>query len=462
MAQRDVYLIIGERNAQGRADIEAEDEIALTDVGLWDGAAWEDAQNDSGLAPDGGLNRHSNIQKAASDQKLNFAYAFGKMVNEVTGNEIGLVVNARSGPDIEDWLDGAGTNHYEDTVSQLNAALALEAGSTLKGILWCHGEADRNDSGYRADLATLVASFRAEYGITDLPFIACEISRQRLDNVTFNDNIKTITDSGDANYIADTDYVSSDGLQTISGSENDYNSNSQRVLGYRYAAKILEMAYGYTYVENHIMYLTEDAVVRAGTNSGIPQEAVDDQVIRIKHRPSGPNNQRMGLMKFDVTTLTSTADRIVVDATLKINPDTVDGDMDISFFDMYTGWDEDLVTLDIINANGGFATPITKSATDYYRDTADRDGDLDTTELIHNGADLTEFLKNEYGSGTSILSLGLQADVDSANDLEITSKDHSTDSALKPYIVVSYLESPVVTNPQTTKLAKLTFALGQS
>lgn len=456
IAQRDVYLIIGERNAQGRAEIEAEDEIALTEVGLWDGAAWEDAKNDSGLAPDGGLNRHSNIQKTAIDQKLNFAYAFGKMVNEVTGNEIGLVVNARSGPDIEDWLDGAGTNHYEDTVTQLNAALALEAGSTLKGILWCHGEADRNDSGYIGDLNTLIASFRAEYGIPDLPFIACEISRQRLDNVTFNENIKNIANAGDANYIANTDYVSSDGLQTITGSENDYNSNSQRVLGYRYAAKILEMVYDYTYVENHIMYLTEDAVVRGGTNSSIPQEAVDDQVIRIKHRPSSINNDRKGLMKFDVSTLTGTDDRIVVDATLKINPDEVDGDMDISFSDMYTGWDEDTVTLDIINANGGFATAITKSATDFYRDTADRDGDLDTTELIHNGADLTEFLKDEYDLGTSTIALGLQADVDSSNDLEITSKDHTTDSALKPYIVVSYLVAPRL-SAATTKLAKLTF-----
>lgn len=455
VAQKDVYLIIGERNVQGRADIEAEDMVTLTGVDLYNGTAWEDAVNTA--ATDGGLNRYSNIQKTANDQKLNFAYAFGKMVNEVTGNEIGLVVNGRSGPDIEEWLDGAGTNHYEDTVAQLNAALALEAGSTLRGILWCHGEADRNDSGYRADLSTLVASFRAEYGIADLPFIACEISRQRTDNETFNTDIRTITDSGDPNYIANTDYVSSDGLQTISGSENDYNSNSQRVLGYRYAAKILEMAYGYTYVENHIMYVTEDAFLRGGTNSGTAQEPIDDQRIRIKYTTSSPNNERMGLMKFDLNTLTGTTDRIIVDATLKINANTIDGDMDISIYDMDTSWSEGTVTLDYINANGGFSTAITKSATDFYRDTADRDGDSNTTELIHNGADLTEFLKDEYGLGTSTIALGLQSDNDNGNDLEITPKDHSTDSALRPYIVVSYLESPVVSDPQTTKIAKLTF-----
>ncbi|MEP1487876.1 MAG: sialate O-acetylesterase [Algibacter sp.] len=450
IAQRDVYLVIGERNAQGRATIEAEDEIALTDVGLYDGSAWEDAKNDSSLAPDGGLNRHSSINKTTNDQGLNFAYAFGKMVNEVTGNEIGLVVNARAGADIEDWLDGAGTNYYEDTVTQLNAALTLEAGSILKGILWCHGEADRNDSGYLADLNTLVASFRAEYGIADLPFIACEISKQRTDNETFNTAIKTISDSGDAAYIPDTAYVSSDGLQTISGNVNDYNSNSQRVLGYRYAAKVLEMVYGYTYVENHIMYVTEDAFLRGGTNSGTAQEPIDDQRIRLKYTTSSPNNERIGLLKFDVSTLTGTADRIVVDATLKVNPITIDGYIDVSFYDMDTSWSESTVTLDYINANGGFSTPISKS-------TAVFDQNLVDTALIHNGADLTEFIKDEYGFGTSTLSLGIQSDTDGGNDFMFTPKDHSTDSALKPYIVVSYLEEPVVSTPQTTKLAKLTF-----
>ncbi|MEP5340180.1 MAG: sialate O-acetylesterase [Algibacter sp.] len=456
IAQRDVYLVIGERNAQGRATIEAEDEVALTGVDLYNGTTWENAKNDSAEAPDGGLNRDSSVQKTASDQELNFAYAFGKMVNEVTGNQIGLVVNARSGADIEQWAKGGtGSGWYESTILQLNAALAL-GGSTLKGILWCHGEADRNDSGYITDLTTLISDFRTELGIADLPFIVCEISKQRTDNEPFNAAIKRIANSGDASYISNTAYVSSDGLQTPVGNQNDYNSNSQRVLGYRYAAKVLEMVYDYTYVENHIMYVTEDAYVRGGSNSGTAYEPGDDQRIRIKYTTSSPNNERMGLLKFDISTLTGTTDRIVVDATLKINAGTIDADMDISLYDMDTSWSESTVTLDYINANGGFATAITKSTTEFYRDTSDRDGDSDSTELIHNGADLTEFIKDEYDFGTSTIALGLKSDNDDGNDLEITPKDHSSDSALRPYIVVSYLVAPRPTTP-TTKLAKLTF-----
>ena len=444
-AQKDVYLVIGQSNAAGRATIEAEDMVTLTGVDLYNGTSWESAVNTA--VADGGLNRYSTIQNPAQDQGLNFSYTFGRMLNEVTGDQIGLVVNARGGTSIDSWAKGHVDDYYGEAITETTAALAL-GGSTLKGVLWHQGESDRNDASYIAKLTTLISDLRTDLGIATLPVIVGQLSMQRTDNGTFNTTIEALA-------VSNTDYAATDGLQTTD--RTHFNSNAQRVLGYRYAAKVLEMVYGYTYVQNQIMYVTEDAYVRGGTNSGTAYGISDAEILRIKEVASNANNSRRGLLKFDVSALTGTADRLVVDATLMLNSDGTftAPPLDVSFYDIGTSWSESTVVWDDVVAD--FATAISASTTTFDEDTADDDGDGDSDELIHGGADLTEFIKDEYDLGTSTIALGLKSETDGPPQFKPTTKDHSTDFALRPYIIASYLEVPVVSNSQTTNLAKLTF-----
>lgn len=448
IAQRDVYLVIGQSNTAGRGTIEAEDMVTLTGVDLYNGSTWESAVNTA--AADGGLNRYSTIQNPAQDQGLNYSYTFGRMLNEITGNQIGLVVNARGGTSIDSWAKGHADDYYGEAITQINAALAL-GGSTLKGILWHQGESDRNDSSYLTKITTLINDLRTDLGISDLPVIVGELSKQRTDNGTFNTNIKKLSDSGDPAYIANTDYVSSDGLQTTD--RTHFNSNAQRVLGYRYAAKVLKLIYGFTYVQNEVVYVTEDAYIRGGTNADTAQEPLEDDILRVKEVASNANNTRRGLLKFDISSLKGANNRTIVDATLMMNADVTSGPIDISFHDIHNNWSESTVTY---NSAPTFSTQLTASTTTFNLDSADDDGDSDTTELIHGGADLTEFIKDEYNSGTNTISLGLKSETDGSPQFKPTTKEH-TDFALRPYIVVSYLEKPVTLQNVSTKLAKLTF-----
>lgn len=230
---RDVYLVIGQSNAAGRGTIEVEDTVVLNGVDLFNGTSWESAANISG--EDGGLNRYSTIQKDASDQGLNFSYTFGRKLNQDTGNQIGLVVNAKGGTNINDWAKGAAAGYYAATISQITSALAIP-NTTLKGILWHQGEANRNDSNYLTKLSDLIADLRSDLGIANLPFVAGQLSMERADNETFNTNLETLPSL--VNY---TDYAESDGLQTTDLTH--FNSAAQRTLGERYASKILQLVY---------------------------------------------------------------------------------------------------------------------------------------------------------------------------------------------------------------------------
>lgn len=442
LSQRDVYLVIGQSNAAGRGDIEAQDMVTLSGVDLYNGTSWESAVNLdplTAISDDAGLNRYSTVRNTNQPQGLNFSYTFGRMLNEVTGNQIGLVVNAIGGSKIQEWEKGSTEfNYYAEAISRINAALALN-GSTLKGILWHQGEANRGLGTYLTRLKTLITDLRTDLGMPDLPVIVGQISMQRTDNENFNTNIKKITDPGDAAYIPYTDYATTDGLQT--SDRTHFNSNGQRVLGYRYAAKVLKMIYGYTYVENQIMYVSEDSFVRGGSYADEAQEAEDtDQSIRIKNYSA--DQTRKGLLKFNINDLTGTSDRLIVDATLMVNGDAPrNTTLDINFYDVDTSWSESTVTEN--NLVGGFTNLISNSIITFDEDQDDDDGDSDDTELVHGGADLTEFIKDEYDLGTSTIALGLESETYANSSFSFSSKEDVANYSLRPHIIVSYIDTSV-------------------
>ncbi|ALJ05485.1 hypothetical protein APS56_10305 [Pseudalgibacter alginicilyticus] len=448
-AQRDVYLVIGQSNAAGRGAIEAQDMVALSGVDLYNGTTWEAAQNTNAIHPDketsdGGLNRYSTVRNTNQPQGLNFSYTFGRMLHDVTGNQIGLVVNAIGGSKIQEWEKGAPEGYYEEAISRINAALDLN-GSTLKGILWHQGEANRSLSSYLTQLENLIFNLRTDLEMPNLPVIVGQISKQRTDNENFNTNIKKITDYTDAAYIPFTDYVTTDGLQTLD--RTHFNSNGQRVLGYRYAAKALKMIYGYTYIENQVIYVKEDSFVRGGSHADKAQEVEDTNLtVRVKNYTT--DQIRKGLLKFDIKDLTETSERLIVDATLMVNGNAPHKNtIDINFYDIDTTWSESTVTEN--NLVDGFTNLISYSTTTFDEDEDDDDNDGDVNELVHGGADLTEYIKDKYYLGTSIIALGLDAPINANYSFTISTKDDTANFELRPHIIISYIDTsipPVLSN----------------
>lgn len=250
----DVYLLIGQSNMAGRGELDESDAQPIENVYLLDGEG-------KVVPASNPLNIYSTIRKHTSIQKVNPGYAFSATVAKKTGRKILLVVNARGGTSINEWVKGAeSTYRYQDekterTLSFYDEALrrtrqALQYGS-LKGILWHQGCSDRGDAGYMTKLAGLVKDLRADLG-ADVPFVAGQLGTWNPKSgkraAEFNENLTRISD-----YVPWAAWVSSEGTKPIVTKKSDgkpdlsdphFDRESQILLGKRYAQKILKMVYG--------------------------------------------------------------------------------------------------------------------------------------------------------------------------------------------------------------------------
>ena len=407
---RDVYLIIGQSNAAGRGTIETKDEVALNGVDLFNGTVWESATNP--------MNAYSSIRKDLSVQELSYAYTFGRTVNEATGVQLGLVVNARGGTKIQEWTKGAAEGYYEAAIAMLNAALQTP-NATLKVILWHQGEGNRNDSDYLDKLEVLINDFRTDLNAPNLPFIAGQLSQERTDNANFNALIQQLP-----NEVSNTDYVSSDFLSTED--ETHFDSNAQRILGGRYAAKILEMVYGYQ-LKTEKIWVSEDAYTRGGTNSDTNYGG--ETLVRVKELSGGisEENNRRGLLKFDLNSVNG----VIIDANLFVNSLVSGGteSMDIAFYETTTNWTEGAVTT---NNTPAFTNKIIVSTIA---------GSSNAEREIY----LSEYVQEQYAQA-SLLAVGLQSDTIGSEQLRITTKEDTANQTLRPYLLVSYMDNTVLTN----------------
>ena len=99
--QYDVYLFIGQSNMAGRGDMFPEDTLsAIKHAYILDG-------NDEIIPAKAPLNIYSTIRKRANMQKINPAYSFARTVTKKSKNDILLVVNARGGSSLDQWLKNA-------------------------------------------------------------------------------------------------------------------------------------------------------------------------------------------------------------------------------------------------------------------------------------------------------------------------------------------------------------------
>jgi len=217
-----IFLLIGQSNMAGRAQIEAQDSTALQRVYLFnDKDKWEIAKNP--------LNRYSTIRKKLSMQRLGPGYSFAKRIAQIFPQwKIGLVANARGGTGIMQWQKG--TPYYNEAVRRTK--IAMRSGK-LEAILWHQGEHDEGSAdSYLPKLQQLINDLRTDFGCDSLPFIAGQVGRFRQSGADINRVIARLPEK-----VPFTDYVSSEGLTDL-GYKTHFNSASQRIFGERYAEKV--------------------------------------------------------------------------------------------------------------------------------------------------------------------------------------------------------------------------------
>jgi len=215
-----LYLLIGQSNMAGRAEI-PEDARDILDrcYLLNDKNEWEPASNP--------LNRHSSVRKDLAMQKLGPGYSFARKLLEKDKNiKIGLIVNARGGTKIDEWLGKS--ELYWGARKRTKAVLHH---GTLKGVLWHQGESDINAAdGYLEKLQTLVSNLRADFSDPNLPFVAGQIHK----GPAINEQISKLPETTHATAV-----VTAEELITTDGTH--FDTKSQLLLGERYAEQLIDL-----------------------------------------------------------------------------------------------------------------------------------------------------------------------------------------------------------------------------
>ena len=244
----DVYLFIGQSNMAGRGDMLPEDTTVIPHAFILD-------DNDEIIPAKAPLNLYSTIRKRVGMQKINPAYNFAKIVAGTSKNDMLMVVNARGGTALDQWLKNAprdtfsirGTDDpeldgipmpsfYDEAVRR--AKIAMEHGE-LKAIIWHQGCSDsgpRTVQTYLDRLEGFVSDLRSDLGVgEEVPFIAGEIPYCYSGSRFFNPMIRNIEE-----HIPYSAWVSAEGCGGNADSLH-FSRQGQMLLGQRYAEKYLSM-----------------------------------------------------------------------------------------------------------------------------------------------------------------------------------------------------------------------------
>ncbi|MEQ9289444.1 MAG: sialate O-acetylesterase [Cyclobacteriaceae bacterium] len=219
----DIYLVIGQSNMAGRAQIELQDQDTLEGVFLFKGEKgdeWEKAANP--------LNKYSTIRKDISMQRLGPGYTFARNMAAASKNQIGLVVNAKGGTSINLWSPGS--DFYNEAVKRTKAVLKF---GSLKGIIWHQGESDASKyATYANQIIMLMEALRKEFDQPNLPVVVGQLSPDKEHRIPFNEMIIKLP-----NKIKNVAVARTDGTSTFDSTH--FDSKSQRLLGERYAKEMM-------------------------------------------------------------------------------------------------------------------------------------------------------------------------------------------------------------------------------
>ena len=224
-----LYLLIGQSNMAGRGTVDAESQATHPRVDmLTQNLEWKPATDPL----------HFDKRGAGVGPGL----AFGKQMAAANPQaRIGLIPCAVGGTSIAAWKPGAAdkatkTHPYDDMLKRVREA---QKAGVLKGIIWHQGESNRGDRAYGQELTGLIALLRQEFGAPALPFVAGELSDFRTPGAARTNKFNEIV-QGLAKSVKNYGCVSAAGLNHR-GDRLHYDTESARLLGKRYAEKMLEL-----------------------------------------------------------------------------------------------------------------------------------------------------------------------------------------------------------------------------
>lgn len=168
----DLYLVIGQSNAAGRARDRVADGPQLgvhhyRADGTWGLAAHP--LNDMTRAVHVG---HFENHNTGHSPALHFA----KRIQSATGVPIGIIMGAFGGAPLRWWFDGSGLGPLAENALEMLAA----AGGRPRGVVWYQGEADcfeLSSGDYAERFGKLVELLRERTGVADLPLYTVQLAR---------------------------------------------------------------------------------------------------------------------------------------------------------------------------------------------------------------------------------------------------------------------------------------------
>ena len=225
-----LVLCIGQSNMAGRGLMDAGAGDTLRSGHLFNGDGFERAAEP--------MNRYSTVRKELGMQRVGPVGSFVARYAEVTGAPVGVVVNARGGSSIDEWLPGSETDYLAKAVERIRAAGDW---GDVAAVLWHQGEADSaHPERYEAKLRRLVGILRTELGNPSLPVVFGEIAHWNWTNrvegtAPFNAMLRSL-------HIPHTACVSAEGLAPMKDeTDPHFSAASQRELGRRYAEALLKL-----------------------------------------------------------------------------------------------------------------------------------------------------------------------------------------------------------------------------
>ena len=207
-----VFLMIGQSNMAGRAHlIDGDDKSIGTTLLFDDKGEWIPASNP--------LNRFATDRKVISMQRIGPGAGFAAAMNEALGDtRVGLVVNARGGSSIDQWIKGQPL--YDNAIKRIKDVPREK----FAGVIWHQGESNADDPKYIEKAQLLVKHLRQDLENEDLVFIAGEVFGDKNVNKLLNELPESISKGAG---------VSAKGLKVFDGVH--FDRASQLELGRRYA-----------------------------------------------------------------------------------------------------------------------------------------------------------------------------------------------------------------------------------
>ena len=226
---KEIILLIGQSNMAGRAQLLEQDFEIVQNVFLLDSLnQWTPLKSP--------LNIHSSIRKVAGMQRFNLGYAFAQeLSSEGIIKPLGMVVNARGGTKIDQWVPG--THYYQEAIRKSKIATGKEG--KVIAAFWLQGESnlrdkDPNYTNYFENLKSILFGLRKELNNDQMIFIASELNKDMPENEDFKKMLGRLNTE-----IPHAGSVKSEGTSTYDGTHFDHEG--LEILGKRFADKFKEL-----------------------------------------------------------------------------------------------------------------------------------------------------------------------------------------------------------------------------